>query len=169
MQQLPVSRQMGAQLRNVTRVATLLVAALLLTAASDTPKRFNDLGHRMMCTCGCNQVLLECNHVGCTVSDTMRGELGGFLDRGDNDSLVLQNFVQKYGSTVINAPAQSGFGLVAWVTPFAAFAMATSLVVMMVRRWQRRPATVMAGAPVELLGRQEIDALRARARSETEI
>jgi cytochrome c-type biogenesis protein CcmH len=137
-------------------------------AAGDTSKRFNDLGHRMMCTCGCNQILLECNHVGCTKSDTMRAELAAGLDNGDNDSMVLQNFVQKYGNTVIAAPAQSGFGLVAWITPFAALAAATWLVVVVVRRWQRRPAMAMAGAPVDLIGAQEVDALRARARQETE-
>ena len=32
--------------------------------APATTRRFNKLGHSMMCTCGCGQVLLECNHVG---------------------------------------------------------------------------------------------------------
>jgi len=155
------------------RIALVATIALLLMAASDTSKRFSDLGHRMMCTCGCNQILLECNHVGCMTSDTMRAELAAGLDKGDNDSLILQSFVQKYGNTVIAAPLQSGFGLVAWVTPFAALAVATWLVVVMVKRWQRRPAAAAAGASTPeidaLLGVREVDALRARARQETEI
>ncbi len=147
----------------------LFTVSLLLMAAGDTSARFNDLGHRLMCTCGCNQILLECNHVGCTVSDTMRKELAGFLDRGDNDSLVLQNFVQKYGATVIAAPPTAGFGWVAWITPFAVLALATWLVVMVVKKWQRRPAAATSSTAAEFLGRQEVEALRARAREETQI
>ena len=58
-----------------------------------------------MCVCGCSQILLECNHVGCTYSDRMRDELMPLaLDRGENDDLTLQDFVQKYGPTVLAAP-----------------------------------------------------------------
>ncbi len=50
--------------------------------AGDDSARFKDLGHRMMCTCGCGQVLLECNHVGCQSSDKMRDQLQAALDKG---------------------------------------------------------------------------------------
>ena len=48
----------------------------------------------------------------------MRNELIASLDRGDNDDLILQGFVQNYGPTVIAAPTASGFNYVAWVMPF---------------------------------------------------
>ena len=89
----------------------LLVAVFAFLGAGDQDARFKDLGHRMMCTCGCGQILLECNHVGCTMSDRMRGELMAALDRGDNDDLTLQSFVQKYGPTVIAAPSTSSAGI----------------------------------------------------------
>ena len=85
--------------------------------AGDDP-RFDKLGHKMMCACGCRQILLECNHVGCSYSDRMRDELQTALTRGDSDDLVLQAFVQKYGPTVLAAPPATGFNLVAWVMPF---------------------------------------------------
>ena len=66
--------------------------------------RYKQLGHQMICTCGCGQVLLECNHVGCTVSTQEEAELRTALDRGDSNNLILQNFVQKYGPTVLAAP-----------------------------------------------------------------
>ena len=66
--------------------------------------RFTSLGHKLMCVCGCNQVLLECNHVGCQYSDRMRSELAANVERGDSDDLVLQAFVQKYGPTVLPRP-----------------------------------------------------------------
>ena len=91
--------------------------------ASDEGARFNSLGHKLMCVCGCSQILLECNHVGCTYSDRMRGELMAALDRGENDDLTLQDFVQKYGPTVLAAPTATGFNRVAWIMPFLALAL----------------------------------------------
>ncbi len=158
----------GTKLRSVTLL--LALSPLLLAAGDTTAARFNQLGHRMMCVCGCNQVLLECNHVGCTYSDKMRTQLAGFLAGGDNDSLVLQKFVQEYGTTVINAPATTGFGRVAWIMPFAALTAALGLAVVFIKRWQARPAAAMASsAPADFLGAPEVDALRARARPGTEI
>ncbi len=95
----------------------------MLMGAGDQAARFNDLGHRMMCVCGCNQILLECNHVGCTYSDRMRAELVAAVDRGDNDDLTLQSFVQKYGPPVLAAPTKTGFDRVAWVAPYLALVL----------------------------------------------
>ena len=105
---------------HIAQLALIAVMAITLMGA-DVDARFNKLGHQMMCMCGCNQVLLECNHVGCAYSERMRNELTAGLERGDNDSLILQSFVQKYGNTVLAAPTNSGFNIVAWITPFAPF------------------------------------------------
>jgi cytochrome c-type biogenesis protein CcmH len=99
------------RLRFQTRSAqiTLLgLAVLTFMGAGDSSGHFNNLGHRMMCTCGCGQVLLECNHVGCQSSDKMRNELQAALDSGDKDDLILQEFVQEYGPTVIATPTAKG-------------------------------------------------------------
>ncbi len=82
----------------------LSLAVFGLAGAGDPATRFNELGHQMMCICGCGQILLECNHVGCPSSDGMRNELMTAVSRGDSDSLVEQSFVQKYGPTVLAAP-----------------------------------------------------------------
>jgi hypothetical protein len=73
----PCSRSaaFAAEVRRTTPVralhALILAAAvfLFMGASGNPDARFKDLGHRMMCTCGCGQVLLECNHVGCQSSD----------------------------------------------------------------------------------------------------
>ena len=108
----------------------LAVAVFLFLAAAPTPDaRFHDLGHRMMCTCGCAQILLECNHVGCQSSTKMINQLQTALDKGDNDDLILQGFVQEYGPTVIAAPTATGFNRVAWIMPFAVFALGIAFAV----------------------------------------
>jgi cytochrome c-type biogenesis protein CcmH len=150
-------------MRRGLQAMILCLAALLLMGAGDDA-RFNKLGHQMMCACGCRQILLECNHVGCSYSDRMRDELSTALTRGDSDDLVLQAFVQKYGPTVLAAPPASGFNLVAWVMPFAVFFAAMGFAVLVVLRWkQRAPLT----APVS--DSPEMDAMRLRARRETEL
>ena len=124
----------------IRRIAQLaLIAALaMLFLGADTDARFNALGHKLMCMCGCNQILLECNHVGCSYSERMRNELTSGLERGDSDSLVLQSFVQKYGNTVLSSPISSGFNVIAWIMPFAVFALATTIAVWLVRSWKER-------------------------------
>ena len=149
----------------LAQLALIAVMAITLMGA-DVDARFNKLGHQMMCMCGCNQVLLECNHVGCAYSERMRNELTAGLERGDNDSLILQSFVQKYGNTVLAAPTNSGFNIVAWITPFAVFGLATAIAVWLVRMWRARPVAQPVAAPN--LAAEELDALRKRAREETE-
>ncbi|HLQ52044.1 MAG TPA: cytochrome c-type biogenesis protein CcmH, partial [Terriglobales bacterium] len=110
-------RWMRARWLQMTMVA--LFAIIFLGAGDDMEARFNTLGHKkLICVCGCNQILLECNHVGCTYSDGMRNELASAILRGDSNDLVLQAFVQKYGSIVLAAPTTTGFNLVAWITPY---------------------------------------------------
>jgi cytochrome c-type biogenesis protein CcmH len=145
---------------------TLISVMAIAFLGADSDARFNTLGHQLMCMCGCNQILLECNHVGCAYSDRMRNELTGGLERGDNDSLILQSFVQKYGNTVLAAPTNSGFNIVAWITPFAVLLLATALAVWLVRMWRARPVAQPVAAPK--LAHEELDALRRRAREETE-
>ena len=151
--------------RRIAQLALLAVLAMLFLGA-DTDARFNKLGHQMMCMCGCNQILLECNHVGCTYSDRMRNELVAGMDRGDSDSLVLQSFVQKYGNTVLSAPTSSGFNVVAWITPFAVFFFAFALAVWLVRLWKSRAAAQPVAHPN--LAAEQLDDLRKKARQETE-
>jgi len=150
------------------RVAQLALVALLamLFLGADTDARFNRLGHQLMCMCSCNQILLECNHVGCTYSTRMRDELAAGLERGDNDSLILQSFVQKYGAVVLAAPTTTGFNRIAWIMPFAVFVLAVVATIWLVRLWKSR--AVARPVPQPKLDAGELDELRKRARQETE-
>ena len=117
----------------------LVSLTCLLLLGADNDARFNSLGHKMICACGCNQILLECNHVGCPLSDGMRNELAAGIQRGDSDDLILQSFVQKYGPTVLAAPPNIGFGRVAWIMPFVVLLLGFASAVLIVRSWKTRP------------------------------
>ena len=153
-------------------VHAVLVAAVVCFSlgATDPGARFDDLGHKMMCTCGCGQVLLECNHVGCPVSGGMRDELSAGIASGQNDSLILQSFVQRYGATVLGAPTKEGFDLVAWIMPFAVSAVALVGTIFLVRNWSKQQALVAAAAmqkPGSVAQAREEETMRERIRRET--
>jgi cytochrome c-type biogenesis protein CcmH len=154
--------------KRAAQIALLAFAVLAVTGAGDVEGRFQSIGHHMMCVCGCGQILLECNHVGCQYSDRMRAELMAALDRGDNDDLITQAFIQKYGTTVIAAPSTSGFNRVAWIMPFLALFLGLVTTAMIVRAWKDRPAPVAPGGVAPVTG-AELDTFRRQAREETEV
>jgi cytochrome c-type biogenesis protein CcmH/NrfF len=155
-------------LKPAAELILLTLAVFALLGAGDGSARVNDLGHRMMCVCGCNQILLECNHVGCAYSDRMRAELIAAVDRGDNDDLTLQGFVQKYGTTVMAAPTKTGFNRVAWIMPYLVLVLGLTTVTLIVRAWRSRPLVLPAGAVAAVRG-SELEHFRDQARRDTEL
>src|SRR5215831_18234325 len=117
-----------------TSLLTIVLSVALLGASGDRT-RFTDLGHRMMCVCGCNQILLECNHVGCTYSDRMREQLAAAVQNDSNDENVVQAFVREYGTTVLAAPTGRGFDRVAWIMPFAVLFAGILAAAAVIRNW----------------------------------
>jgi cytochrome c-type biogenesis protein CcmH/NrfF len=117
------------------QVAVLAVAVCFSLGATDASSRYNNLNHRLMCTCGCAQILGECNHVGCPNSSGELEELRTGIAAGTGDQDILNSFVAKYGAIVLAAPTTQGFDLVAWIAPFAVFAAALLGTILLVRRW----------------------------------
>ncbi len=154
--------------RRSLQTALLCVAVFACLGASDEGARFTSLGHKLMCVCGCSQVLLECNHVGCTYSDRMRGELMASIDRGENDDLALQDFVQKYGPTVLAAPTATGFNRVAWIMPFLALVLGVMTTIFIVLAWRKRPALAAPGGVLPVSG-VELERFRTQARKDTDL
>lgn len=154
-------------------LSLLLVATLglvLLGAGEQDPSaRFGRVGHNMMCVCGCSQILLECNHVGCPDSERMIGELKDQLagpSGAGADSLILNWFVAKYGASVLAAPIRGGFDNVAWIVPVAMFILSIFGTAILIKLWTQRRRTALVGAtPVPSRANDE---LRARIRRETE-
>jgi len=142
----------------------LAVAVCFSLGATDAGSRFNDLGHRLMCTCSCAQMLGECNHVGCPESGRERIELSSAIAAGQTDQQILSMFAAKYGATVLAAPTTHGFDLVAWIAPFAVFAAALLGTILLARSWsgisgvraQAAAAETPTTDPAELERRERI-------------
>jgi len=156
-------------LQRVRLLCGLLACVVLLLGAGDDGQRFERLGHQVMCICGCNYVLLECNHVGCPNSDRMRKELISAVTRGDDDPAILGWFVQTYGTVVLLAPTHTGFNQVAWIMPYLALVLGIGLVALVVWMWkERQPSPPGTRGPASPRG-SALEGFRQQARRETEI
>jgi cytochrome c-type biogenesis protein CcmH/NrfF len=148
-------------------LSAFLLAWSSIFSAETTQSRFENLGHKMMCTCGdCQYALLECNHVGCQSSSQMIRELRTRLDEGSSDDKILDWFRQTYGPTVVLSPKTHGFELTAWIAPFAALGFGLLLAIAVIRNWRPRTAPV-AAADSHL--DPQLETLRERARKETDL
>ena len=146
------------------RLLLVLAAATLLLplARAQETQRAKNLGGKLLCVCGCNQILTACNHVGCTYSHGMLKELDSYVARNEPDDLTLQAFVQEYGPTVLASPPASGFNRAAWIMPVLVPLLYLYLLWELVRRWRRRAALTTAAGP------QISPDLLARAQRESE-
>ena len=161
------ARAIGA----ITMLAILAMVPLLITpvGAQQLTDRAKQIGGKFMCMCGCNQVLTECNHVGCSTSAAMLKELNQSLSRGNSEDAITQMFVQEFGTKVYAEPPKSGFSLVAWVLPSVYLFVGAGVVIFVIARWRKRPAqeaSLAGGAPG--ISPELLERARARASRETQ-
>lgn len=121
---------------------------LLSTGAADITARYNSLGHKMMCVCGCNQVLIECNHVGCQDSRRTLTQLWTDVSRGDTDIPILQAFQSEYGPTVLAAPMFTHFNQAAWLVPPLVLLLGMGGIVLLVRKWRLHTIDMLEASKV---------------------
>ena len=163
----------GSLFRWITRAGqALLIAAVVCFSlgATDSTEHFNKVGGKLMCTCGCAQSLLGCDHVGCTYRGEEMDMLRTGIASGQNDSLILQSFVQKYGATVLAAPTTQGFDLVAWIMPFAVAIAGLIGAIFLVKNWSKKERLAMAVAHAKGPRNASADAaMHERIRRETGI
>jgi cytochrome c-type biogenesis protein CcmH len=159
-----------------TRSRLLLLLLLVVLAAGTCPgpvgaqqtDRAKSLGKRLICMCGCNQILTACNHVGCTVSSSMLKKLDVLVARSEPDDLTLQSFVQEYGEQVMAEPPAKGFNRLAWFIPGIAFGLGLVIVLVVIAHWRRRVVLAPAGVPGTETPPEFLARARRQADEETE-
>ncbi|MGA8100984.1 MAG: cytochrome c-type biogenesis protein CcmH [Candidatus Acidiferrales bacterium] len=138
----------------VAAVFFLLLPSLAGVARGQSSDRAKRVGGKLLCVCGCNQILTACNHVGCTYSHGMLQEVDDRVARNEPDDLTIQAFVQEYGATVLAEPENTGFNRAAWIMPVVLPLLGIALVWIVVRRWRERALLVpAAGVSPEMLAR----------------
>jgi len=148
----------------------ILLCAITVAMLGAVHSQYDRVGGQLLCSCGCGQMLLECNHMGCPSSPTMIRELHAQVAAGAADKTILAWFAEKYGPTVLAAPIRGGFDNAAWIVPLAIFALAIFGTFGIVWLWKRRYGMVTQYVPAEMpasLTPHEAS-LRDRIRRETE-
>src|SRR5947209_20622725 len=115
---------------------------VLLMGADNQEARFQNIGGKIMCSCGCAQMLLKCNHVGCQNSAKMISQLRSQVQTTSNDEDVLNWFRKQWGVTSVVEPSAHGFELMAWVLPVAGLGLGLLLVLVLARSWKMRAVPV---------------------------
>ena len=117
----------------------LLTLVILLVGAvpSWSASKMADLENALMCKCDdkCGKVLINCT---CDTSKETRKHLMSQLESGLTVKQIIQQYVDKYGETVLSAPTKSGFNLSAWITPFAALLVGGLGVRKVIQTWTQR-------------------------------
>jgi cytochrome c-type biogenesis protein CcmH/NrfF len=149
----------------------VLVAAVVCFSlgATDSTARFNALGGKLMCTCGCAQSLMGCDHVGCPNRGGEMDQLRSGIASGQSDQLILDGFVERWGTTVLAAPTMKGFDLVAWIMPFAVAGLALLGTIFLVRHWTSQQPKLAPAKPVSPARARAEEEMRERIRRETGI
>lgn len=135
----------------------LLLVLLMATRAprllADQNDRAHQIGNKLKCMCGgCDQSAAKCYHVGGAYSgpcDTAKGmlkEIDAHIAQGKNDEQALQAMIAEYGPLAYLEPPKSGFGLVAWLMPILYLLGGTALVILIMKRWRKRPAAIAGAA-----------------------
>lgn len=143
---------------------TIAIALMLSMGASNPTVRYQGISHQLMCVCGCNEILAECNHDSCPDSPVELAELKADIGKGMSDHAIFAAFQAEYGPTVLAAPMLTRFNMVAWIVPPLLLLMGIFGVMGLVRKWRLRAAPVPAEANVE-----DFDQLRSRIRKETDL
>jgi cytochrome c-type biogenesis protein CcmH len=139
--------------RVLPRIALGFVSATLSLLISPVDAQQTDrakqIGGKLLCgvgtpICQCNQILTQCNHVGCQNSTAMLKTLDKRVAKGEPEETILQGFVQEFGTAVLSEPPKTGFSLVAWIMPFFYLIGGAILVVFVISRWSKRPQQRLA-------------------------
>jgi cytochrome c-type biogenesis protein CcmH len=157
------------RLRLLAALFAIALFGVLPLLAQQQADRVKEIGGKFQCMCSCNQILTQCNHVGCTVSTSMLKELGAMVNRGDSEDKITQTFVQEFGTTVYAEPPKSGFSLVAWLMPVFYFLIGAAIVVFFINKWRKQAPAPAAVAPAGVhISPEAYERARSQANRDTE-
>ena len=166
--------------RKLGLMALAVALSVPLTGApllADQNDREHQIGSKLKFMCnGCDQSAAKCYHVGgaysgpCDTAKTMLKEIDAHISKGLNDEQVLQAMIAQYGPLAYVEPPKSGFGLVAWLMPILYLLGGLALVVVVMKRWRKRPVAVASapGAGTAHVSPELLARAREQAQRETE-
>jgi len=134
---------------------TLLFLAILFVApmarAGNTRKpTLEVLGNEVQCPCGCVAPLNQCPHFDCAQKAQIQGFIKQEIADGKDEATILHDLSVRFGMQVLSAPPAHGFNLAVWILPVIGLLAGLGLVVVIVRRWRRKPIILPASDGISL-------------------
>jgi cytochrome c-type biogenesis protein CcmH/NrfF len=138
---------MMARLLVASMFAALLMAAparaatqtIVLQPSADATALF----HRVMSPYCPGLLLADCPSPDAGI---LRRQITARIKQGENAGDIERELYRTFGDELRTMPAAEGFGLSAWLIPWIVFAVATVLVIVAIRRTQRRPSETSLAA-----------------------
>lgn len=148
-------------LRKILLGAAAFAYAATPAAMAQQTARAKEIGKRVNCMCaGCGDSAALCNHPGasfsgpCDVAKNELKEIDERVTRGDSDDLILQSFIQEYGTQVVIVPEAKGFNRWVWLMPILFVIVGFFIVRAVLQSWRRRAALAHpVGVSADLLAR----------------
>jgi cytochrome c-type biogenesis protein CcmH/NrfF len=142
-------------------LAYALAYSLTPAAFAQQSTRVTEIGKRVNCMCaGCGDSAALCNHPGasfsgpCDVAKSERKKIGERVARGDSDDLIIQSFIQEYGTEVVIVPEAKGFNRWIWLMPIVFVIAGFFIVRAVLQNWRRRAVQAHPpGVSADLLAR----------------
>jgi cytochrome c-type biogenesis protein CcmH len=156
-------------------ILSLAIVPFWVTNLFAQSDRARQVGMHLKCMCkGCDMSAGGCSHPGgafsgpCPTAKSMMQEVDEHIAKGETDEQIIQAFVAQYGSIVYVEPPKHGFGLVAWVMPFAYTLLGLALVVFFMRKWRKEPVAAAHDTSAPKISPEALERARAQANRETE-
>ena len=121
--------------------AALVIGALAWAAwpsagASTSAARAHELATELRCP--------DCQALSVADSDSssaqaIRADLARRARAGESDAEIRQVYINRYGESILLKPTSHGLGLVVWVLPVVALALAAAGLGLAFARWRREP------------------------------
>jgi cytochrome c-type biogenesis protein CcmH/NrfF len=150
-------------MKRIALTAFALAYAATPAAFAQQTARAHELGTHINCMCaGCGDSAALCNHPGasfsgpCDVAKNELKEIDERVTRGDSDDLILQSFIQEYGTQVVIVPEAKGFNRWIWLMPIVFLIVGFFIIRAVLQSWRQRAAQAHpAGVSAELLARAQ--------------
>ena len=136
-------------MRGIAPVVLIALLTLAVGSVSAAVSVSEDVVHDVAAQLRC--VVCQSLSVADSPSETahqMKAIIRERLAAGESPDQVKAYFVEKYGTWILLSPPRQGFNLLVWIVPFAGLAVGLALVLILVRRWSRRPATGTDAMPL---------------------
>jgi cytochrome c-type biogenesis protein CcmH len=77
-------------------------------------------------------------------AELLRVNIRERLAEGDAPEMIMASLVEEFGESVLASPPNEGVGRLAWATPFVALTFGLLVIVFVVRRYVRKPKSIVA-------------------------